>query len=1064
MVVRNQRADWVNTAKAVRIETFLTDEYGWTPSTKNSHEWRGPCPACGGSEYATKFSIDVREQRANCFGGCGCQGDIIAIVRHIDDLSFDDAVTKLVGPCPQSDGKASDARVDWKHPEAEFDYRDENGTLLYQNVRYPVLAADGSRRLSRKGKPDKRFIHRRPDGNGQWIYKQALAGVRRVPYRLPELKASLDADRTVPVFISEGEAKADLIRSWGLTATSIESGLKDHSAFAGADVVVLPDNDSAGRNRANHTLYQLHVVAKRVRCLPLPGLGEGEDVADWANRGGTGELLMALADTIRDWSPPIQELDADEQTSNDPWDDPDLTIIEDQRGDLPEFPLDVLNPRLADCVVRMARARGCTTAHVAPPLIAIAGGLIGLSRRVSLASSFLQPATTWCALVGYSGVKKSPGQRASKDVIDHMVKTRRPKELEQQAEHEAAVEMAAIAKAAWKAQAKKARSKGLDTPEMPEDAKSPGPFIPRRLYVDDVTIERVAYLHQGRPRGMVLITDELTSLLMNMSRYSGGNDRPHWLAAYEGKARPIDRQTREPIYLEHWLVGVVGTIQPSRLAECFRDGSDGLSARWLFTWVPQPPHSALSDEAMEIEPDLVNCFGRLDSLKDTDDEGRFVSRTLRPSLDARREFEGYRALVADRQRGMEGLEAEWLSKVDGNVGRLALTLAYLDWSLAYDQDEPTDISADVMRCAIRLVEFFWPHARACLRIIGLTERHATARRIMRWAVERNLQSFTSREARREALSQRFDPDQVKSFLKFLESRGLIRQEQVAERKRGRPSETWVVNPVVLNPHLRFSAILATEFDGDDDHRFSAVSANGKKNTVKNQNPIESDGGIESNDDPHLEDGAAKNENRFSGQSQLPFAINAKNPPNERSEDTTRASRDAYAKNAKNHHVEPEARLCSDADEPNDDPTPRRSSTGGASGGVEHVDERDDGSDLNAWIDGGTIEGFPADGSSTKLLTNGAGHLRCIVCNSSNERVVRLDNGLCLHTRSRSCVLAFNAMHDVVTKKLPAHGIELVLDHGQLLFDKEAGAQVPADLRAQIIANPGLAAIFCRYER
>jgi hypothetical protein len=390
----------------------------------------------------------VQNQKAKCFGECGCQGDIIAIVRHIDQLNFDDAVTKLAGPCPESEGEGFDVRIDWKHPEAAYDYRDANGNLVYQNVRYPVLDANGTRKLSHKGKPDKRFIHRRPDGNGGWVCKHALNGVQQVPYRLPELKASIEADRTVPVFIPEGEAKADLIRSWGLTATSIESGLKDYSAFAGADVVVLPDNDNAGRNRANRTLHQLHGVTKRLRCLPLPGLGEGEDVADWANRGGTGERLMALADTIRDWRPPIQDLDTDEQTSNDPWDDPDLTIIEDQRGDLPEFPLDVLSLRLADCVIRMARARGCTTAHVAPPLITIAGGLIGLSRRVSLASSFLQPATTWCALVGYSGVKKSPGQRASKDVIDHMVKTRRPKELEQQAEHEAAVEMAAIAKAA----------------------------------------------------------------------------------------------------------------------------------------------------------------------------------------------------------------------------------------------------------------------------------------------------------------------------------------------------------------------------------------------------------------------------------------------------------------------------------------------------------------------------------------------------------------------------------------------------------------------------------------
>jgi hypothetical protein len=279
-----------------------------------------------------------------------------------------------------------------------------------------------------------------------------------------------------------------------------------------------------------------------------------------------------------------------------------------------------------------------------------------------------------------------------------------------------------------------------------------------------------------------------------------------------------------------------------------------------------------------------------------------------------------------------------------------------------------------------------------------------------------------------------------------------------ERRRGRPSEIWIVNPIVLNPSSRFSAILATEFEGDDEHRFSAILANGNKRRVENRDPVDGGGGdygtARDGDDDH----------QFRGPSQLPFAINAKNPFEGCSADATRATRDADAKNAKNHEIQPEARLCSDTDEPDDDPPARGSGASGASGAERDDGGIDDRSDLDELTDDSTVEVSPADGSATKLLANGPGHLRCIVCDASDERVVRLDNGLCLHTESRSCVLAFNAMHDVVTEMLPAHGIELILDHGQLVFDREAGAQVPADLRAQIIDNPGLAAVFCRYER
>src|SRR4030095_197376 len=68
--------------------------------------------------------------------------------------------------------------------EATYDYRDETGKLLFQAVRY--IGKD--------------FSQRNPDGAGGWIWK--LEGVRRVPYRLPELMA---ADPNDLVFLPEGE-------------------------------------------------------------------------------------------------------------------------------------------------------------------------------------------------------------------------------------------------------------------------------------------------------------------------------------------------------------------------------------------------------------------------------------------------------------------------------------------------------------------------------------------------------------------------------------------------------------------------------------------------------------------------------------------------------------------------------------------------------------------------------------------------------------------------------------------------------------------------------------------
>jgi putative DNA primase/helicase len=75
------------------------------------------------------------------------------------------------------------------------------------------------------------------------------------------------------------------------------------------------------------------------------------------------------------------------------WDEPDLSLLDDRRGDLPEFPLDTLEPeKLRDWVNQAAEGAGTSIGHVAVPLIGVASGLIGtvrkaLTRRVNAEES-----------------------------------------------------------------------------------------------------------------------------------------------------------------------------------------------------------------------------------------------------------------------------------------------------------------------------------------------------------------------------------------------------------------------------------------------------------------------------------------------------------------------------------------------------------------------------------------------------------------------------------------------------------------------------------------------------
>lgn len=163
---------------------------------------------------------------------------------------------------------------------ARYPYPDENGGLLFEVVRFEP----------------KSFAQRRPDEQGGWVW--GLDGVRRVPYRLPQLLGTAG-----PVYVTEGEKDADRLAELGLTATCNPCGAGNwrpefNPYFAGRDVVVLPDNDGLGIAHADDVARFLFPVAKSVRVVWLSGVPAKGDVSDWLDAGHTiAELDQITAQT-----------------------------------------------------------------------------------------------------------------------------------------------------------------------------------------------------------------------------------------------------------------------------------------------------------------------------------------------------------------------------------------------------------------------------------------------------------------------------------------------------------------------------------------------------------------------------------------------------------------------------------------------------------------------------------------------------------------------------------------------------------------------------------------------
>jgi hypothetical protein len=184
-------------------------------------------------------------------------------------------------------------------------YRDADGVVRFRKVR------------NLPGR-EPRFWLERPDGSGGWI--KGTKGVdTKILYHADEVAKAIAAGRVICCV--EGEKDADSLWALGIAATCNAHGASDagkrakwtavHSAqLAGADLVVLNDNDAAGYAHADATCRLSLLVAKRLRRLDLkphwPEIPKGGDVSDWLALSHTRAELAALIEQAPDFAPAAQ--------------------------------------------------------------------------------------------------------------------------------------------------------------------------------------------------------------------------------------------------------------------------------------------------------------------------------------------------------------------------------------------------------------------------------------------------------------------------------------------------------------------------------------------------------------------------------------------------------------------------------------------------------------------------------------------------------------------------------------------------------------------------------------
>ena len=206
---------------------------------KNGGGWDCRCPAHDDQEPSLSLSVGEDGRLLWC---CHTGCDQAAV---LDGLKKRGVL--MNGDAREAEPKAAKGRI-----VATYDYTDEHGGLLFQAVRYQPkrLQAAPTGRAWRLG-----------------------VGPRGRPPRPLSPARGAGGRRGLVV---EGEKDADRLRALGFVATTNPQGAgkwrpEYAEALAGKRVVILPDNDEAGRKHAGKVAASLRGKAASVKVLELAG-------------------------------------------------------------------------------------------------------------------------------------------------------------------------------------------------------------------------------------------------------------------------------------------------------------------------------------------------------------------------------------------------------------------------------------------------------------------------------------------------------------------------------------------------------------------------------------------------------------------------------------------------------------------------------------------------------------------------------------------------------------------------------------------------------------------------
>ena len=317
----------------------------------------------------------------------------------------------------------------------------------------------------------------------------------------------------------------------------------------------------------------------------------------------------------------------------------------------------------------------------------------------------------------------------------------------------------------------------------------------------DATIEAIADA-MVNSRGLTLIRDELSGLVANMSRYNKGSDRPFYLECHAGGYYTVDRIIRGRQIIPEVYLNIFGGIQPKVAKKAFASAEsgedDGFFERFGLICYPDPiPWTGVKDEPpqrdfKQMYSDACLRLSRQDwSTVLQDGVMRFDDQAQDRFLAW---YDGHMRTRVRTPEAQDRPDHGFLSKGAGLVLRLTITLHLFRWTCG-ETASPSLVELASLEPAIGIFERYCVpmYDRVC-KAFGEREAHEGAARLCDHIRKKKLTRLRVADITKLHWQGMVERAAVLKALEALEDIDWLRR--VSAPTRGRPSDSWMVNPKV----------------------------------------------------------------------------------------------------------------------------------------------------------------------------------------------------------------------------------------------------------------------------